>query len=55
MRRRIFGAALMVVALAAGLGGIKQIAAQDQRSSPVLPVFEVDPNFPIMPDRMLLG
>src|SRR6266850_4608957 len=55
MRRRIFGAALMVVGLAAGLGGIKQMAAQEQRSGPVLPVFEVDPHFPIMPDRILLG
>jgi hypothetical protein len=57
MGRRIFtGAALMVVALAAGLGGPERIAvAQDQRAGPVLPVFEVDSNFPIMPQGMLLG
>src|SRR5215467_12727156 len=57
MGRRIFGgAALMVLALAAGLGGLEQMAgAQDQRSGSVLPVFEVDPGFPVMPDRMLLG
>ena len=57
MRRHVYGgAALVAVALAAGLGGPERTAvAQDQRSSAVLPVFEVDPNFPIMPDRMLLG
>src|SRR5262245_5899055 len=57
MGRRIFaGAALMVVALAAGLGGPERIAvAQDQRAGPALPVFEVDPNFPVLPEKMLLG
>jgi hypothetical protein len=45
----------MVLALAAGLGGLDMAAAQDQRSGKALPVFEVDPSFPVMPDRMLLG
>jgi DNA-binding beta-propeller fold protein YncE len=50
------GAALMVTVLAAVLGGSEWIAvAQDQRAGPVLPVFEVDANFPVMPERMLLG
>jgi DNA-binding beta-propeller fold protein YncE len=52
------GAALMVVALAAGLpglGGPEWIAVAQERASPVLPVFEVDQNFPIMPQGMLLG
>src|SRR5262250_53257 len=56
MRRRIFAsAALMVVALAAGLGGAEWMAVAQDRASPVLPVFEVDSNFPIMPQGMLLG
>ena len=57
MGRRIFGgAALTVLALAAGLAGLEQMAAaQDQRSGPALPAFEVDPNFPTLPDQMLLG
>jgi NHL repeat len=57
MRQSILaGPALMVAALAAVLGGSEWIAlGQDQRASPVLPVFEVDANFPVMPERMLLG
>src|SRR2546427_6399472 len=30
-------------------------SAITQSAKPVLPVFEVDPKFPTMPDRMLLG
>jgi DNA-binding beta-propeller fold protein YncE len=34
----------------------RSAAAQDQKAAArVLPVFEVDPNFPTMPDHMLLG
>src|SRR5436309_15971861 len=30
-------------------------SAITQSAKPVLPVFEVDPNFPVMPEKMLLG
>ena len=49
---------LAVIALAAfGSSFERQAAAQDQKSASAraLPVFEVDPNFPTMPDHMLLG
>src|SRR5438309_7418818 len=61
MSRHVFGdAALGVVAFAAVMAAVlagpeRAAVAQDQRSSAVLPVFEVDPSFPTMPDRMLLG
>src|SRR5438876_2040442 len=61
MRRHVFtGAALAIVALVAFLGWPefeRTAVAQDQKSgaAPVLPVFEVDPHFPTMPDHMLLG
>src|SRR3984885_12403207 len=61
MERKIFtSAAVMAVALGVHLGGPgfeRTAAAQDQKpaAGPVLPVFEVDPNFPTMPDHMLLG
>src|ERR1700686_1338126 len=59
MRSHVFaGAALAAVALAAVPGGPefeRTAVAQDQKPGAVLPVFEVDPNFPTMPDHMLLG
>src|SRR6266700_3759060 len=62
MSRHVFGGAarvtvaLAAVALVAVPGGPERAAvAQDQRSSAVLPVFEVDFSFPAMPERMLLG
>src|SRR5437879_156257 len=61
MRKHIVpGATLAAVALAAFLGGLKferTAVAQGPQSAakPVLPIFEVDSHFPIMPERMLLG
>src|SRR6202162_2457272 len=61
MRKHVFtGTAVAAVALAALLGGPgveRNAAAQEQKpvAGPVLPVFEVDPTFPTMPDHMLLG
>ena len=61
MTRNVFaGAVVATVAVVALLGGgafEQPAAAQDQKpgAGPVLPVFEVDPNFPTMPDHMLLG
>ena len=61
MRKYILpGATLAAVALAAFLGGLKferTAVAQGPQSAakPVLPIFEVDSHFPIMPARMLLG
>src|ERR1700683_46484 len=65
MRRHVFtDASFAAVALAVLLSGslaptgfVGTAAAQDQKAggTPVLPVFEVDPNFPTMPDHMLLG
>src|SRR6516162_2565671 len=59
MRRHDFaGAALATVALTALLGGPafeRAAVAQDQKAGAVLPIFEVDPHFPTMPDHMLLG
>src|SRR5438270_3573171 len=54
MRKQIFiGASLAAVALAVLLGGLLPAVPQGAKS--VLPVFEVDPKFPIMPDHLLLG
>src|SRR5438093_4877677 len=54
MRKQIFTSAsfavVTLVALLVGLG-----SAIPQGAKPVLPVFEVDPKFPTMPDHMLLG
>ena len=52
MRRQVLTrAALAAVAISALL-----VAAQSGNSAqPVLPVFEVDANFPTLPDGMLLG
>jgi DNA-binding beta-propeller fold protein YncE len=61
MRRYVFtGVALAAVALAAGLGGLAfEGGAVAQGQTPaagrLLPVFEVDARFPVMPERMLLG
>src|SRR6202140_2800033 len=59
MRSHVFaGAALAAGALAVVVGGPefeRTAVAQDQKPGAVLPVFEVDPNFPTMPDHMLLG
>ena len=53
------GLSLGVIALTGFLWGPafeRNAAAQDHKpGAPVLPVFEVDPNFPAMPDHMLLG
>src|SRR5262249_19241077 len=45
----VFGAVILVVFFAGIPSGIPQAA------KPVLPVFEVDPKFPTMPEHMLLG
>jgi hypothetical protein len=59
MRRQVLtNAAVMTAALGIALGAFAGAAvAQEERAGagPVLPVFEVDPNFPTMPDHMLLG
>src|SRR5437762_6229812 len=61
MRRHIVpGATLAAVALAIFLGGLnfeQTAVAQGQQpaAKPVLPIFEVDSHFPIMPAHMLLG
>jgi DNA-binding beta-propeller fold protein YncE len=53
------GLSLVTIALTGLLWGSafeRNAAAQDQKSGGVvLPVFEVDPNFPTMPDHTLLG
>ena len=49
----LMGAGLTAVALSIGLGGTAlELTAQAQKA--VLPVFEVDPRFPTMPDHTLL-
>jgi len=61
MTNHVFmSAAVTAVALGVLLAGPeleRTATAQDQKpgAGPVLPVFEVDPNFPTMPDHMLLG
>ena len=58
MRKRVFkSAAFASAALAALLGGLEShwTAAAQAQKSVALPVFEVDPKFPTMPDKMLLG
>src|SRR5947208_8272075 len=60
MRHVFTGAALAAAGIGFLLGGPafeRAAVAQGQTASakPVLPVFEVDPHFPTMPDRMLLG
>src|SRR5262245_59566245 len=52
--RSIGHVALAGVACVALLGGLSLQRATAQ-SQPVLPVFEVDPNFPTLPDQRLLG
>jgi hypothetical protein len=47
-------ASLAALAVAAALGG--SAVAQDQKpQAKMVPVFEVDPNFPTMPEHLLLG
>src|SRR5262245_22522964 len=54
MRKQIFiGAGFAAVAVLAFLGWLP--LAVGQTAKPVLPVFEVDPKFPTMPDHRLLG
>src|SRR2546427_13094438 len=54
MRNQVFtGASFAAVTLVAPLGGLPSVIAQGAK--PVLPVFEVDSKFPIMPDHMMLG
>src|SRR5690349_11062214 len=53
MRKQIFTGASFAVALAVFLGGFPSAIPQGAR--PVLPIFEVDPKFPTMPDHLLLG
>src|SRR5438128_12330712 len=50
LRLRAVALALRVVAILSVVP-----SAITQSAKPVLPVFEVDPKFPTMPDRMLLG
>ncbi len=55
MRPHAFGRATVTAAAAAVvLGGVPSAVAQD-RAPVAVPVFQVDPDFPAMPDRMLLG
>jgi hypothetical protein len=57
-RQGLAGLSLGMIALAGvfwALAFERNAVAQDQKSGGVLPVFEVDPNFPAMPDHMLLG
>ncbi len=54
MRKQIFtGASFAAVIIVAFFGAIP--SAIPQAAKPVLPVFEVDPKFPTMPEHMLLG
>src|SRR5437773_1388910 len=54
MRKQVFTAiSFAAVTLLAFLAGLP--SALPQGVKPVLPVFEVDPKFPNMPDHMLLG
>ena len=54
MRKQIFTiAGLAAVVFVAFLAAVP--SATTQSAKPLLPVFEVDPKFPTMPDRMLLG
>jgi DNA-binding beta-propeller fold protein YncE len=46
---------IALTGLLCAAGFERDAAAQEQKSGGVLPVFEVDPNFPAMPDHMLLG
>src|SRR5882724_1317526 len=55
MRRHVFtGVAFCAIALAAPGWAA---AAQNQKADakPVVPIFEVDANFPTLPDHMLMG
>ena len=56
-RQLLIGAALGAAALAtvAGRGFDGTVLAQDRKAGVVVPVFEVDPHFPTMPEHMLLG
>src|SRR5438874_4278562 len=54
MRTQVFTRSLFVAFILAALLGVIPTAVT-QSAKPVLPVFEVDPKFPTMPDRMLLG
>jgi DNA-binding beta-propeller fold protein YncE len=58
-RQGLAGVSLAVITLTGLLWApaFENAAAQDQKpgAAPVLPVFEVDPNFPAMPAHMLLG
>ena len=54
MRKQIFmSASFVAVILVAFLGGLP--SAIPQGAKPVVPIFEVDPKFPTMPDHLLLG
>src|SRR5262249_46358610 len=54
MRRHVFrGVSFAAVTLMALAGGSP--SAVPQKAKPVVPVFEVDPKFPTMPDHRLLG
>src|SRR5215470_2096543 len=55
MRWHALTSAAFAAAAVAFLGFERTTVAQDQNSGAVLPVFEVDPHFPTMPDHMLLG
>jgi hypothetical protein len=61
MKKQVLAGAALVAAAAVALlvrPAFEQAAfAQEQQrqGAAVLPIFEVDPNFPTMPDHMLLG
>ena len=54
MRKQVFMGTVFVAFLLVAFPGVIP-SAITQSAQPVLPVFEVDPKFPTMPDRMLLG
>ena len=56
MKNQILVGAVGCVVLVLMLGGARsEEAALAQGRKPALPVFEVDPGFPTMPDKMVLG
>jgi sugar lactone lactonase YvrE len=52
MRRYIFGASVAAIAVVA-FASSQPVIAQNQKQG--VPIFEVDPNFPTLPEHMLLG
>jgi hypothetical protein len=52
MRRHVFGASVAAIALVA-FAASEPVIAQNGKAQ--VPIFEVDPNFPTLPEHMLLG